>query len=115
MNYELALKLKEAGFPQLPWPEALYYVDPHTVGVWGSFNRNIRGENGEEVSIDQFVKRPTLLELIMACGEKFWRLEKSREYWFAYENETGANFAGMNPEEAVGTLWLALHEENQTH
>lgn len=104
MNYELAKKLKDSGFP-------------HKCAMLGGedgndeycFHRDWFEEEG-------FLCVPTLSELIDACGEKFYRLQigpslmGDRNVWYAYmDEETG--MIGDTPEEAVANLWLKLNKK----
>lgn len=89
MNYELAKKLKEAGFPK-QLTKGLYF--PNDVYL------------------------PTLSELIEACGEGFHNLEKFKIKWMAngckYPDENNTYLVeGSTPEEAVANLWLVLNKE----
>lgn len=96
MNYELALELKNAGFPQtkewgligggkwLPPQNLMEYVNPVTAGAYA----------------------PTLSELIEACGAQFESLHSGTN-WFC--NDT-LLYEGPTPEEAVARLYLALNE-----
>jgi hypothetical protein len=104
MNYELAKKLKDAGFPQsgrggFKWTDE----EPHL---------------GEPVYI------PTLSELIEACGEEFGTLGKykwpsgdGRADWLATQQYDAENLGknnkgeGSTPEKAVANLWLALNSK----
>jgi len=101
MNYELALQLKNAGFPQ--------------TNKGGIFQ-------GDEIKTElpgkafEMVSDPTLSELIEECGDRFDKLEliqsldgKTKEweatgdkYWNGY---------GSNPKEAVSNLWLAINKK----
>lgn len=99
MNYELALELKNAGFPY-DWEQL------ENLGVMP-----------RSASIQT---TPTLSELIEACGEKFVRLEKVAAYFQAYSNiwiygdrDTKGYIAasGSTPEYAVAYLWLALNKK----
>lgn len=91
MTYELALKLKNAGFPQ-----------------------DIRGilEDGHHEVAPYY---PTLAELIKACGNDFEALIKQAGGWGAissresYMQPKKNSFIGSTPDEAVANLWLALH------
>ena len=102
ITYELALRLKEAGFPQ---PE-------------------LTNENSYRYlceSISSCVKKcycPTLEELIAACGKKFGNLAlknwnpKGNNQWIAepaYDISMEVNEgAGFTPSLAVANLWLSL-------
>lgn len=81
MNYELAKKLKDAGFPQ----------------------------DGIGQFIDVKLASPTLSELIEACGDKFRGLSK-RANWRA-QDVMGIEEFGDTPEEAVANLYLALNNK----
>ena len=93
MNYELAKKLKDAGFP--------FKDNSHSPA---------------------FTIRPTLSELIEACGDDFGALERkqignSEVNWFVYQNlpnEFGVKvqvvYDAKSPTEAVANLYLKLHE-----
>lgn len=63
------------------------------------------------VSHSDFVKRPTLEELIEACGDDFVRLRKSGSLWEAwgYFLKNGHDIHALTPTEAVARLWLALN------
>ena len=108
MKYELAKKLKDAGFPQ----SVIYYEECYINGVKCNYG-NDQGleseQNGELVMI------PTLSELIKACGKHFYSLElKSSppDHWYATTlgKEERMCF-GLTPEEAVANLWLALNKK----
>lgn len=106
MNYELALKLKEAGFPQKTTIKACANGICTDVGL---------------------PYEPTLSELIAACGDKFGALEKialtgiewqafSRQEFQKYGQDSrlvgnATGYAGSTPEEAVANLYLALNQK----
>ena len=99
MNYKLALKLKEAGFPQDRTNQI------KECGGWG-------GIGGDEDVIN-----PTLSELIKACGNRFAMLAIGQGKWYARADQTCDECAfdepiayGETPEEAVANLWLALNK-----
>lgn len=115
ISYELALKLKEAGFPQ--------------VGGEGTkvFKDRERGDG--TIENGYFIKCPTLSELIEACLDKEEVAMRIREefsltkhigigdtgfymWWKAGVPRKGEWFAfsGPSPEEAVANLYLALHK-----
>lgn len=100
MNYELAKQLREAGFPQ---PKR--FEDCVGEKAWGSFGK------------EDFVYAPSLSELIEACGDKFWRLQRESGGWIVSyivsEDESGGEFSwikGKTPNEAVARAWLELNE-----
>lgn len=103
MTYELALKLKKAGFPEREQGYADAFSGPNVV----------------EIPIDGVVTRiyiPTLSELIEACGDEFATLSKVNTHttrWAAQADYLEAErvFADT-PEEAVASLWLALQEKS---
>ncbi len=121
MNYELALKLKEAGFPQ-----------HERLGI-GHGDIFLNGEVG-------LVYNPTLPELIEACGDKIKGLQThtkdgingrlgfqlpvlgvlkhtllelySYKEWIAWSSTVSVDEAfGSTPEEAVAHLYLALNKK----
>lgn len=111
MNYELAKKLKEAGFPQ------------------GEGYGGVICENGYYDDIYQtaqipFAYVPTLSELIEACGDKFgslYRWENEQGLWwsailrgetdFEFTREDRDRFSARTPESAVAKLWLSLNKK----
>lgn len=86
MNYELAKELKEAGFPT-----------PQTI---------------DTLKVEKF--RPTLEELIEACGDGIIGLTRGAvtEDWLATNNTY--TVSGPTPTEAVARLWLALNKKDAT-
>ena len=113
MNYELALKLKEAGFSQKetnPFYPIGYGVI-HSPTHYG------------DILMGQRIVIPTLEELIEACGSAFEELNKidhtKNPRWSAISyscEECGLDDMnigyGQNPEEAVANLWLELNVDN---
>ncbi len=100
MNYKLAKKLKDAGFPQ----------SPKNKEVWTYQFENMDEETGECVRI------PTLSELIEACGEGIGTIWKSPvdHKWHActmVESNHLESDGYKYPEEAVANLWLKLNEQ----
>ena len=96
MNYELAKKLKEAGFPQD-----------------FDFAENV----GSMLHPD--IHFPTLSELIEACGERFRSLlqhsvREDGHKWCAKAGKRAGGFLknGKTPEEAVAKLWLSLQDKD---
>lgn len=118
MNYELAKKLKEAGFPQKYEPLCEHQRKMMERGeMWGGFEAMKHQETCDEPGACV----PTLSELIEACGDGFkglWRhLEKKSidgKSWTATRWKRRGHFMkywGNTPEEAVSNLWLALNQE----
>lgn len=99
MKHELALELKNAGYPQYNEHEL------KTAEESGGINPG-------------YTKHPSLEELIEACGKEFFSLEQiedsaytdGRRMWWA----TGSNHerGGITAIEAVGYLWLALNKKS---
>jgi len=88
MTYELAKQLKDAAFPQ-------------------------QGNGSTFGSPNEVVYLPTLSELIEACGDQFYCVEKNLKeapLWTAtgWDDDFGV---GQTPEEAVAKLWLALNQK----
>lgn len=71
MNYELALKLKNAGFPQQIGVFGLshYYVGNNRIGYATTSGRMDELFNTDDLNKDWY-KIPTLSELIEACGDE---------------------------------------------
>lgn len=132
INYELALKLKKAGFPQeLENGDLGYCVDcgetsdlhlTHDDNDEGGFVGNDYIHRiGDEHRLDGhnvMIKVPTLSELIEECGDRLGKLIRTKlgemVNWNAiesYPNTLPINIAEPTPEEAVANLWLALNEK----
>ena len=108
MNYKLAKQLKEEGFPQSQpnVPKDGYY------DIYADGDKRLTSE---------ILYRPTLSELIEACGDV--QLNKKRDApckgesvdTFTYEAYTEEpkilSFVCSTPEEAVAYLWLELHKK----
>ena len=106
MNYELAKKLKDAGFPLRD--------------TYGSDLDMFADELSITIDGTTYMK-PTLSELIEACGDRFHALERKQFekiiVWVSYSNETNdlgieAHIFknGDTPEKAVANLWLELNK-----
>lgn len=98
LSYEICKELKDAGFP-------LKINSRHIA------NQVV---NGEYTGL--FAYRPTLEELIEACGDNFWSLTASTagDAWYARSVSMFSNqdsFHGDTPAEAVANLWLALNKK----
>lgn len=103
MNYEIAKKLKRAGFPQEYFGG--HYIDSNN--KYTNPKMHLEGLPGT----DGQTYVPTLEELIEACGDDFHSLQKKDTIWcsFAKASVTLDCFVGSTPLEAVANLWLALH------
>lgn len=110
MNYELAQKLKDAGFPiRILGEEELGHMeDPDDCPFY------IPTEEDEDGTV---YCTPTLSELIEACGNeihRLWRVDESyddgKTKWCATGTNDFNDGTGTTPEEAVARLWLALNK-----
>jgi hypothetical protein len=103
MDYELAKQLKAAGFPQKgDWWFRKYYD-----GEIGKINAH------RDIPAKEDAYSPTLSELVEACGEEFYYLRKTTN-WFAsalFDSTDIREVWGDTPEEAVAKLWLALNKK----
>lgn len=128
MNYELAKQLKDAGFPQIIPAGGQYYkfISHPRMGVPPQQALNTTFITDMERIVDDYVKCPTLSELIEACGEAFASLEyssgvnsnrnKGSLTWEAKAYKKGFIIArdgdpSNTPEEAVAKIWLDLHKK----
>ena len=121
MDYNLAKKLKDAGYSQEAKWGNLFYSDysndPNLIFI---------DENLEGLTWGKYVKMPTLSELIEACGDGFLQLYRHYEPvrkmdgkwvfvdWRAYPRPVtlkADGYVGYTPEEAVANLWLKLNEK----
>ena len=97
MDFRLALKLKDAGFPQ---------------------RNNIRAQAFHERK-DEYIFAPTLEDLIKACDERMEGLDLKRKfkgvevYWQAQvvKNTVFVDAEGDTMEEAVANLWIELNKK----
>ena len=112
MNYELAKKLKDGGFPQ--------------ENVFGTFFYDEKGNIrlGDE-DWDLHLRAPSLSELIEECGDRFDTLTQGYYDEISGELMSGwhagarievddkyINTYGKTPEESVARLWLKLNKKN---
>jgi hypothetical protein len=92
MNYELAVQLRDAGFPQSGEGRR---IGAPTAFVWRARD---------------LVYVPTLEELIAACGDEFGELARLPDGNFeAVARGGGLRQRGKSPSEATARLWLALN------
>lgn len=109
INYELAKKLKDAGWLQKDWLPPRFEVE-------GKYDIN-RQYTKEEIAIV-----PTLSELIEACGDRFASLNRGidNKYhcWATRATDTKSMEEiygdGETTEEAVANLWLELNKIPKT-
>jgi hypothetical protein len=99
MKYELALELKDAGFPQEGKGERIGSPDAL---LWRRHDR---------------VYKPTLEELIEACGDNFFSLQRVKRFstdsieWIASARGTSFKGSSLTPIEAVARLWIAINKK----
>ncbi len=99
MNYELAKKLKDNGFPQ----EGINKDRGFGVKV---------DKNGDFSGVTEPIVFPTLSEIIEACADNLVSMHKAYTGgWFVLGKEIGKKYHGSTPSEAVANLWLVLHEK----
>lgn len=138
LAYEQCKELKDAGFPQqLTHGDWAFCVDCHGDNFKdgddefhlmhddndeGSFVGNDYRHRWEDYPEGNWVKVPTISELIAACGDGFTCLKKFAGFWRAHSSEYSEHlydnyiggykyFDGFSAEEAVARLWLALNEK----
>jgi hypothetical protein len=147
INYELALQLKNAGFPQLykqtnPWMDFAYHNERNSYSTKDNFVLhmlhydndtgwwigNDYGDTTSDIQYDamlkDWVKCPTLSELIEACGDGFnGLLKKENSLWeagitggalgYCYVDDNSSSIfgTGSTPEEAVANLYLAINSK----
>lgn len=93
MNYDLAKKLKDAGFQF-----RVFGTYPQCGFTWVF--------DGD----DNYYECPTLSELIEACGEDLAQIGAAVGGWNVWQLGVQYPVAfGKTPEEAVSNLWLALN------
>lgn len=116
MNYELAKKLKDAGFPQNINLGTRYYDEADLLDdpSLGSLLNTMPLGNQE---VEGWLKVPTLEELIEACGKDFRSLRLTllpSTQWHCTGVEVLKTFHAPTPLEAVANLWLELHGNKNT-
>lgn len=124
MNYELAKKLKDAGFPQTykkssPWADFAYKTNDDELHLLHEDNdtqwwigNDYSSQVDEEKMNEEWVKVPTLEELIEACGERLWGLTRHGNFWQTnWVDGFAGDSGGYTPSEAVANLWLALNKK----
>ncbi len=115
MNYELAKKLKDAGFPQIG--AGMYICDESVLPL------NFKpGEVINLIGSKPICYLPTLSELIEACGDDLRLQSYYCENNLMWQADTCCRFQdwdsnihksafGSTPEEAVANLWLELNNK----
>lgn len=123
MKYELAKRLKDAGFPQMDavgtrflMPGDILWVIENDGPVCVNSNQVWNEDTYDE---EQVAYLPTLSELIAECGEDFMGLIYHPDFpeyplrWEAYPQRDHYKYEcfGLTPEAAVTNLWLTLNEK----
>jgi hypothetical protein len=115
MNYEIAIELKAAGFPNIK--DLQHRQGREFIPSDGSVPVYSLGDAADVE--DWFV--PTLEELIEACGQRFQDLcllgEAGQFQWYCSitKESDGEHMRhyGTTPTEAVSRLWLALNKKGK--
>jgi len=118
MKYELAKKLKDAGFPQDMKQGDEFFMDKKRTGFYGEYDCDGAlypwgdGLDGTGACI----KKPSLSELISACEEEFYGVMKDGLGWIAKAGDSSTSeiqliCVGKTPEEAVNKLWRQLNKK----
>jgi len=120
MNYKLAKELKEAGFPQKLIIGNEYYskIGHPRMGIPIQWAETLVLSEGANNMSGEWYKKPTLSELIDACGEEFDSLSKYLHKWVANASidpleidSVSVVMYGKTPEESVAKLWLELNKK----
>lgn len=106
ISYELAKRIKEAGFPQT-FTNPTHFIEP---------NSDAKITDVVALSPEKFISIPTLEEAIEACGSKLALSEDGEkdDKWLATRFGEGLERitqAGSSPLEAVLNLWLAINNK----
>ena len=114
MTYELALKLKNAGF------KSEHQMDSYTSSFCElcPYVEEYQPSYGGVEANKGFIEMcyPTISELIEACGEEFCTLQTkitdnpNEKYRAGTFDGVGVCY-GSTPEEAVAKLWLAINKK----
>ncbi len=133
LSYDLAKKLKEAGFPQGYYESEKneYYFREGKLIIQGGIHLRKIGYSELFKQVIEYEKEltlvPTLSELIDACGddflgvnrtqgcavEEFNKWEAIEKVWCCNEHGESRKYGyGANPEESVANLWLELHKNS---
>lgn len=128
ISYELAKRLKEAGFPQDNSQWILYTLDTPSIEVSQKDYYALRSSDLGKLPVGQILAAPTLSELIEWCGDEFASLcqgfafqEKPEDgkiwfckhrFWSSLDpDEVNKNIKFYSsPEEAVAELGIAMHK-----
>jgi len=107
IDYKLAKKLKDAGFPQEgngPIMDKEHYDEINKLSVFKTKN------------IEDVVYAPTLSELVEACGEELCILKNGKAFnlgdkWIIEDGFGKFITEGNTPEEAVALLYLKINKK----
>ena len=113
ITYELAKKLKDAGFPQeLTKQSGLTHWNSEWSCEFSAISQQDLLDKG-------FIKVPTLSELIGVCGDGTCLMDRGKDWQeYDYPNKYLATNSsvpghykgfGLTHEEAVANLWLSLN------
>ena len=117
--YEIALKPKEAGFPQkrsISWvctDTCDYYCEKCGATIKNQTKTPEEFADGYHKDCSM-VDIPNLSELIEACGDNLYSMYRHRNEWQAHSNSDQWDTIishGSTPEEAVANLWLELNKK----
>lgn len=119
ITYELALKLKEAGFPQGDWGSTGKYWSIYDGGASKTKPEIIDGSEVNFGFMEDVAYIPTISELIEACGEGFDSLDRMKDFktgntfcWATNLYKTVGGVGGYStPEEAVANLYLEINKK----
>ena len=115
MDYELCKKLKLAGFPQnystmeKDYNGQKYWMYDHDDNDYTEIQ--CVGKSCNALDEENLIYIPTLSELIIACGDKFYGLLKNDDNWQADSVEPDITEIGLTMEESVSRLWLRLNNK----
>jgi hypothetical protein len=116
MDRKLAAELKLAGFPVGPY-RAGHKFYPHENDAGWTDAAGRQGVMLHQYDLENRLQDirngyycPSLSDLIEACGDRFARLYVIKTVWTAESDSPQKTAMGDSPEEAVGRLWLALHQ-----
>lgn len=119
LTYEDCKELKDAGFPQgesldnvIAYGTAFAYLHNGNPSeeLLNKYTNALKSLKEMYKDDKEYVYVPTLAELIEACGEGFFVLQRGvNNHWVASIGESN-HFLGDSPEQAVKNLWIALNK-----
>jgi len=106
LSYKLCKELKDAGFKQTAVYETYFYNEKEDLVF---IDKNLEG-----LTWKNYVRCPTLEELMDACGDGIL-IEYHKDISFAWENSQAVadknRQFGKTPSESVAKLWLKLNKK----